>query len=227
MKTLTTFPILLFLFLPASLWAGTADPLGAGFDQRLEKFHAAALTGRVAEAKAFLREPGFTRSTDSEGHDALFAAACAGNLEILDAVLELPGLDVNRRDAHGATPLFYAASAGRTTVLRHLLARGADPNIPNAEGKTPLIAAVMLNQKAAAEVLLAAGATVGRTDATGASPLFYAAQMRRFEMAKLLIEHGADPNQPRHDGSTPLSTARGNADDKIMDLLKQDIIAHT
>ncbi|HEY0783037.1 MAG TPA: ankyrin repeat domain-containing protein, partial [Thermoanaerobaculia bacterium] len=81
-------------------------------DENLAQFTAAAMEGKVAEAKELLAKPGFLHAADRDGHTALFGAACAGNLEILDAVLA-QSPDVNRRDRKGATALFYAASGGK------------------------------------------------------------------------------------------------------------------
>jgi ankyrin repeat protein len=41
-------------------------------------------------------------------------------------------------DREGQTPLFGAVKFGWTSVVEHLLAKGADPNVKDALGKTPL-----------------------------------------------------------------------------------------
>jgi ankyrin repeat protein len=45
------------------------------------------------------------------------------------------GAEVNARDVEsGATPLYYAASWGRTGVVRFLLEHGAGPGVKTAKG---------------------------------------------------------------------------------------------
>ena len=75
------------------------------------------------------------------------------------------GLDVNRLDDYGWTPLCHAAERGNTKVIRMLLASGADVNMPSHIGFTPLTCAVRAKQRKAAEVLRQAGAKHEETNA--------------------------------------------------------------
>ena len=58
----------------------------------------------------------------------------------------------------GNTPLLLAAAAGRTAVVRQLVAAGASLEARNGLGNTPLLAAVAGRQPEAARVLLELGA---------------------------------------------------------------------
>jgi ankyrin repeat protein len=194
---------------------GEAQELAA-FDHQLELFTRLAIEGKVAEAEVFLREPAFLRATDRKGHTALFAAAVAGNLEVLDLVLALsPQLDLC--DTHGATALFYSA-AGRTEVVGRLIQRGADINLPDQTGKSPLMVAVLMNHPDTVGLLLAAGADVNHRDHGGATALFYAAEAGLFEMAEQLVKGGADSQLSDNRGLTPRQVGEAKSFPKIVDL---------
>ncbi|XP_042188181.1 ankyrin repeat domain-containing protein 33B [Callorhinchus milii] len=64
---------------------------------------------------------------DKEGNTALIIAAQAGHITITNYLLNyFPGLDIERRNVHGFTPLMKAAMQGRTECVRALLLAGAD-----------------------------------------------------------------------------------------------------
>ena len=188
------------------------------FDHQLEHFTELAMAGKVAAAEAFLREPAFSRSVDREGRTALFAATVAGNLQVLERVLALsPNLDL--RDVHGATALFYSATGG-TAVLGRLIQGGADVNLADQRGRSPLIVAVLMNRIDTVGLLLAAGADVNRQDRHGATALFYAADAGFFELAELLLKRGANPELADDSGITPMQIAADKSFSKIARLLR-------
>lgn len=49
---------------------------------------------------------------------ALSYVASNGPLELLELILQLPGLDPNKPDNEGNTPLHFAAQAGEKTVFK-------------------------------------------------------------------------------------------------------------
>ncbi|MBN3270885.1 AN33B protein, partial [Polyodon spathula] len=64
---------------------------------------------------------------DNEGNTALITASQAGHITILNYLLNYyPGLDIERRNVHGFTPLMKAAMQGRAECVRALLLAGAD-----------------------------------------------------------------------------------------------------
>ena len=188
------------------------------FDRELARFTQLAIEGKVAEAAAFLGLPGFMHAVDRDGHTALFAAAVAGDLRVLDRVLALsPKLDLC--DTRGATALFYSAS-GRSEVVGRLIQRGADINLQDRNGKSPLMVAVLMNHRESVNLLLAAGADVDRQDRAGATALFYAADAGLFELAELLVKGGANSQLANLSGLTPVEAAAAKSFPKIVRLLR-------
>jgi ankyrin repeat protein len=209
----------LVVVLPILCWTSrcvSAEAVAA-FDRQLALFTVHAMEGEVASAEALLRDPAFSRSVDRQGHNVLFAASVAGNLEILDLVLALsPNLDLC--DIRGASALFYSA-AGSTLVVRRLIERGAEVNLADLRGRSPLIVAVMMKHIETAGVLLAAGADVNHKDHRGATALFYAADAGFLDLVELLVVRGANPNLADDSGSTPLQVARSKEHSKVVHFL--------
>lgn len=70
--------------------------------------------------------------------EEIFAAAGAGDLARVAAILKAHPAAVNARDKSGATALHYAARMNRLSVAALLMAQEADINIRDKEGYTPL-----------------------------------------------------------------------------------------
>jgi ankyrin repeat protein len=81
-------------------------------------------------------------TTDNNRQTALHAAAKTGHLENVHYLLSL-GIDVNQRDAHGYSPILFAAyskSPEKQTLLRALLDAGANPYRPTDYKETAVSA---------------------------------------------------------------------------------------
>ncbi|WP_328582080.1 ankyrin repeat domain-containing protein [Streptomyces sp. NBC_00370] len=120
----------------------------------------------------------------------LFAAILEGDTTAVKTLLRA-GIDPNRPDSQGTTPLYEASVNGKPEIAHLLLLAGATPNTestgPGAEG-TPLCAA----------------ASWGHT-----------------ETVRTLLTHGADPNLPEDHGTgwTPLRWANHDPHPETADLL--------
>jgi ankyrin repeat protein len=94
-------------------------------------------------------------SSTSDLH-SLVKAIKRGDVERIESLVK-SGVDLNRQDDYGHTPLCHAASRGNPKVVQALLDCGADVNLADHIGFTPLTCAVRDKQKKAAEVLRQAG----------------------------------------------------------------------
>jgi ankyrin repeat protein len=76
---------------------------------------------------------------------ALSIAARCGGVDVVEYLLPVDGIDVNKANKVGETPLFLASFYGRTDVVSRLLADWrADPNTPaDCEQLMPLHAAAL------------------------------------------------------------------------------------
>ena len=126
---------------------------------------------------------------------------------LLRSFLYLPGVDLNKADKYGYTPLYRAVYKGHTKCVKQLIAAKADVNKANKDGWTPLIWAAYWGHTKCVEQLLAAGADVNKANNWGDTPLYWAASNDRKECVKLLLAAKADVNKADKDGKTPLYKA--------------------
>jgi Ankyrin repeats (3 copies)/Ankyrin repeats (many copies) len=135
------------------------------------------------------------------------AIVAARNAADLVRALLLQNHNPNERDAHGLTPLMWAARAGAIDAMKTLLDGGADPAVRDvANGWTPLFHAIHKGQVDAVRLLLDRGVDPNRPART-LRPLAMAAADRDPAMLQLLLARGADPNVRGIGGSTALSIA--------------------
>ena len=77
----------------------------------------------------------------SYSFDDLIEAVWHSNINLVDRLLE-QGVDINRRDGSGLTPLIVAIENDDLNMSKHLLDKGADPNVPRkSDGYSPLVIA--------------------------------------------------------------------------------------
>lgn len=94
---------------------------------------------------------------DQHGRLAINLAAAAGDLAMVDGLLELDA-DPDLTDASGSTALHRAASSGALAVVRRLVEAGAAVDVPDAGGNTPLHLAAAGGHESLARWLLQQGA---------------------------------------------------------------------
>lgn len=102
----------------------------------------AAYHGRVECLRALLAAGADANRTDAFDCSALSYAARRGHADCVRLLLAVPGIEVNKGDRDGETPLFKACRNGHTECARLLLEiPGIDINSRNREGLSPFAAA--------------------------------------------------------------------------------------
>ena len=126
------------------------------------------------------------------------------DLSTLSKLIRNPG--PNAPDAHGNSPLMYAAALGSSESMRLLLDAGGDPNTANVFAATPLMWCA--GDAVKIRLLLSKGAKVDARSKLGRTPLLIsAAYDGTTEAARLLIEKGADVNARDKSGMSVLQQA--------------------
>lgn len=169
---------------------------------------------------------------DSNGDNAVTAAAGTGNIQILKMLLDA-GLNPNVKSRNSYSALLLSVLDDEYEIEELLLKRGADPNIlceRRAGSRTPLYIAVqnasetnsMTNKKIPSiKLLLKYGADPDITeDERNRTPLFIAARYGKLELVKILFDGGADPNAQTSGGTTPLDQAIKNKHEDVAEYLR-------
>lgn len=140
-----------------------------------------------AECIAMLlkHDPDFL-AVDHDGHDAVMNAALRGHDRIVHMLLAA-GADGDRANAHGWTPLMFAARNGNAACAKTLLDHHADPNV-NPGGWTPLKEAARHCHSSTLTLLLAAGANPQFRDRDGWSALDDAARYGCPDSVQILLD---------------------------------------
>ena len=99
--------------------------------------------------------------------EMLLAAAIVGNSELAVKSLLLTGIDKNRTNLLGETPLFNAVNRGHFGIVLMLLDAGVDVNKTNLLGVTPLYCASSKGNVEIVRLLLNAGAKKDECDNNG------------------------------------------------------------
>ena len=180
--------------------------------------HSLALFPGTSDASRLLlgagANPNLNTSQGTALHMSLRMAADPGVIRLLLSV----GADVNRRDAHGETPLL--AGLGNNLgkdIVEFLIAAGADVNASDRYQTTPLHRTVLQAANiAVAKLLIEAGADVDAVDSEGATPLHLAAVNEASRYITLLLEHGADPSLRDGKGRKPVEVARASSEAAAM-----------
>ena len=98
-----------------------------------------------------------TAGVDPNYSDVLIKAVKSGKEECVQLLLAAPGINVNKEDEHGITPLYWAVIYGRSECVKLLLAApGIDVNKATPFG-TPLSSAAREGHTECVKLLEAAG----------------------------------------------------------------------
>ncbi|XP_054275481.1 photoreceptor ankyrin repeat protein-like [Macrosteles quadrilineatus] len=101
------------------------------------------------------------RLTEKVSMTALSYLASNGPVSLLESLLAMEGVDVNKPDNEGNTPLHFAAQAGQVECVNYLLSRCPiiEVDARNNLGFTPLMKAAIQGRTKCAKLLLFAGAS--------------------------------------------------------------------
>ncbi|WP_373533278.1 ankyrin repeat domain-containing protein [Vampirovibrio sp.] len=152
----------------------------------------------------------------------LHIAAANGKMEILDALLRTPGIEINQASPTLGTALNMAAMCGRRDIIRRLLKeKELNVNSLSSHGRTPLHDVVTLGITEVSavdcvkELIQAPQTNLNQGDMYGNTPLHDAITEEAADCVKVLTEAPRiNLNQTNNSGDTPLHVAveTGNMD---------------
>eukprot|EP00397_Hematodinium_sp_SG-2012_P017414 GEMP01017805.1.p1 GENE.GEMP01017805.1~~GEMP01017805.1.p1 ORF type:complete len:551 (+),score=149.73 GEMP01017805.1:560-2212(+) len=124
-------------------WAGGEAPKESKSKEQIKldkDFLDCCFEGEVEEATKLLEKGADSNALDGRGCTGLSEAACAGQLEMIQLLLEHNpplGSNPNAFGADGRTALHRAAFGSHSKVVELLLKAGADPRTKDNNGETP------------------------------------------------------------------------------------------
>jgi hypothetical protein len=169
---------------------------------------------------------------------ALVAASSAGNLSVLDLLLEPPQttsrhhhhqpssssksqdrkVDLNVWSA-GTTPLLAAVKTKHAKTTKYLLQSGADPDLCDKSGSTALQLASKNGDLEIVRVLLSFGAEVDYRNADGDTALIIASRWGHARTARVLLENGANIEARNAKGGSALLVAARHDCVEVLEIL--------
>jgi ankyrin repeat protein len=159
----------------------------------------------------------------------LFEAACIGNVERVQRLLERDPDAIDRHAPDGFSAIGFAAYFGHIPLLGLLLERGADFEAPSANAMQvrPLHSAAAHRDPprtvATSRVLLEAGADPNAQRQGGFTPLHEAVLTGNAKLARLLLAHGANPHLSDDEGDSPLQLAHTGLHPELIALLDETL----
>lgn len=139
--------------------------------------------------------------------NALHIAISAGASEMITALLDHRGCDVNATDEDGQTALHIAVRGMGATMVQLLLDKGADSGIVDKRGRTALLLAVKQRSAHAfgiTKTLLEKGSDPTVRDHLGQPTLHLAVIHGTPDLMKIILSYGSEVDAPDDIGSTPL-----------------------
>ena len=122
--------------------------------------------------------------------DNMLLQACKNNQKgVVQTFLKRGGVDVNKRDESGNTPLIYVCMKSARDLAKLLLDNGADANLGNQKNRMPIHFAGESGNFQIISMLIDAGADVNCTDNDGVTPLMLLARNGKTDAALQLLKN--------------------------------------
>lgn len=127
------------------------------------------------------------------------------------------GLDPNKTDYDGRSPLHIAAMKGFGDIVQFLMEKGAIINATDNHENTPLFEAIKNGHDEVISMLVEAGASLDMNNA--GNFLCTAVANKDFEFLKRVLANGINPNSKNYDLRTPLHIAASEGSYSIAKLI--------
>ena len=175
--------------------------------------HRAASGGYVPILR-FLAEHNIDLNTPytSREETPIYQAAVRGDLRCIQFLARV-GVDLNKTEFEGWTPLMIAAQFGHEDAVKALVEFNADIHHAVFGGATALLIAAQNGHLGVVTTLYDKGAKLDVYDRDGASPLCRAVQYGHYDVAKFLVNRGSKVD------AVVIELALASNDEKVLSIL--------
>jgi ankyrin repeat protein len=108
--------------------------------------------------------------------------------DMIGYLVDVGGVNVNIKDKHDATPLFYSCSSGNIETTAALLSRGAKVNLKDSVGHFPLLIALRNGHRDIVQSLVYSDADVNLTASLGNGCLHYLASKGDVDLLAFILD---------------------------------------
>jgi ankyrin repeat protein len=155
----------------------------------------------------------------------LMAAARTGDLDSVQVLIQMEGININSKNNQGTDALMLAASFGHAKIVK-LLSNEMNVNCQDSKGNTALMRAIKEGHIDVVKTLLKRKIDFALKDNEGQSPLTMTISQGQPEMAAALITAGVDPNELLPDGNVLKLAIVRNQNEIVKILLKAKANIH-
>ncbi len=180
--------------------------------------HDAADKEDLEQVKVLLTNGANVNAQDESLMTPLHYAAGRVHLEIIDLLINRNGIDLEKKDIHGRTPLHVAAQFGSIPAVQALI-KVFNINAKDKYNRTPLHLAIHGENLPIVEILLNHKTDINSSDIENTTPLHLAVNRGNKAIVKLLLDHGANLNAQDNFKEKPLSYAIMQGNTPIAKLL--------
>nr|CDS30860.2 Armadillo type fold [Hymenolepis microstoma] len=147
------------------------------------------------------------RERDKGGNSLTHLAALHGNIPLLRFLIEKQEIEIETRNKHEQTPLFFAILSGSFEVVRLFLEVGASFDVADANGDTAIQISAKVNNLEITEFISTIGTDINRVNVSGESALHIACRLENLNSVIALTAASVNPNIISNDGDTALHLA--------------------
>jgi ankyrin repeat protein len=179
---------------------------------------------RHTDVEALLKQGVECNASEKEGGlTALSHASYDGDLKLVNLLLlKGKGIDVEKKNDNGLTPLMLACHQGHTDVVGALLIAGAKVESTDQDGWNAVMIAANSGHAATVKGLLEAGADPNKATAgENQTALMLAAQNGDSVTVRMLLSGGADPECVDSNGLTVLMVVAQDGNAGLVEVLSQ------
>ncbi len=170
----------------------------------------AAEKGNLKIAELLIQSGASADTSDYSGKNLMHLFAMGKNNGKTITAFAARGIDINKKESYGLTPLMTAISSKRWENIPALIDAGADFKFTDSTGKTLLAKAIESKNSSLASFLIEKGIDVKKKDTSGRTPLHGAAALKGKEWDKILAQiilKGGNVNESDSSGITPAGIA--------------------